>query len=480
MVGDAMALRRTSLRRVLLLGISTTAVLAALLTVYLSRHFLNREADELLDAQLARSARVFDAAWSSMSAQDRLVFRLPDDAIALHSSERTVMELGGRGHAYELHVALQIFSTGGQLLARSANAPTTPITALQPGFHDTAEGWRAFVLESRDGTFWILVAEDDHARHELAVEFSATGILVTLAGFGLLILVLLYQVERALAPVRRLARDLAGRDPGDFEPVTTGGLPDEILPLVASLNRHLARLQRAFRREQDFTARAAHELRTPLAALRIHAENALTASQPEEQQESLQSLRAGIERASRLIDQLLALTRVDVEQFRQRFIRVDGADLLNRARKAHLALAMHAGIEIECSAVAPLPIDGDIEFLLIALDTLISNAILHARSGRRITLRANRSGGRVRLEVRDEGPGLAPAELDRLNTECAVPESGDRARLGLTIAAWIAHIHSGRLTLENRSDGPGLTVAIDLPTPQGPTAPCLARSAALG
>lgn len=455
--------RRTSLRQVLLLGISITAVLAASLTVFLSRHFLNREADELLDAQLARSARVFDAAWSSIEPHDRLIFELPDDTVELHANARAMSELNGRGHLYELHVALQIFSADSLLLARSANAPITPIAALQPGFHDSAGGWRAFVLQSRDKQAWILVAEDDQARHELALGFSATSVAVTLTGFGLLIVVLLIQVERALAPVRRLARDLSRRDPGNFTPITSTTLPDEIAPLVDSLNRHLERLKLAFRREQDFTARAAHELRTPLAALKIHAENALTAAHPEELQESLRSVRAGIDRASRLIDQLLALTRIDVEQLRQRFICIDSQIVLYRARAAHLALARHAGMNIECRAGAALPIEGDMEFLLIALDTLISNAISHAGTGRKIVLQANARKDRVLLEVVDLGPGLSPAELQRLNAECAVPESGDRARLGLNIAAWIAHLHGGRLTLENRSDGPGLVVGIELP-----------------
>jgi len=454
---------RRSLRRLLLIGISVTALAAALATLLVSRHFLARESDELLDAQLARAARMFDAALSVSQSTTGVVLDLPEFTAPQMLIGQDPIYPDGSGHAYELHVALQIFSADGRLRMRSANAPPEPITELAPGFHDSASGWRVFVLRSQHQNAWILVAEDDHARHELGVEFSATVLLITLIGFATLLAVLLVLVDRGLLPVRRLAAELAGRGPDDFNPIPVRRLPNELVPLVNSLNQHLQRLQQTFRREQDFAARAAHELRTPLAALRIHTENALLANTEEQLRESLGRLREGIDRASRLVQQLLLLTRLDPEQLQQQRVDVDCAALLARAGQAHTAIAATRGQEILWQAPSALRFLGHPDFLLIALDALLDNALKHAGTEDPIVLRARAADGRVRIEVVDRGAGLPNSELARLNAQCTSPEPSPAGGLGLSIAAAIARAHDGRLILENRQHGSGLVAAIELP-----------------
>ncbi|MDT8437588.1 MAG: histidine kinase dimerization/phospho-acceptor domain-containing protein [Wenzhouxiangellaceae bacterium] len=452
-----MSTQQRSLRWMLLIGIAVAAVLAATLTVTATRYFLHAEAGELLDAQLARAARLFDAARSAIDSAPGTVLQLPDLGTTIGHEVAWP-----DGHAYELHVALQIFDARGQLLMRSANAPDTPIAPLDSGFHDSPDGWRVFVLTSRVDGARIVVAEDDRARHELRVGFSAVALLITLGGFALLLAVLLVQVDRGLAPVRRLAARLARREQGDFSDVPGTGLPSEIGPLVEALNHYLGRLRLAFRAEQEFATRAAHELRTPLAAIRIHTENALDADSDSERTESLLRLREGIDRAGRLTSQLLLLTRLEKVELKEQFATLNVRRLLERSASSQEPIAHARGQWIRVDAPPDLNIRGDEDLLLTALDTLITNAIQHG-GGEGITLRASATNTHVTIAVIDCGAGLDKARLESLRDSLRDTDADRRPGLGLEIANWIARAHGGQVLLEHGADGVGLVASVRLP-----------------
>jgi len=459
----AAGLGQPSIRRRLLVSIAITAILAAALTVYASRHFLQVEADELLDAQLARAARVFDAALATMSTDQGVVVKLPDFGIEVTAPG------AGPGHPYELHVVLQVVDAAGNMILRSSNAPKQAITTAKAGFHDTRTGWRVFVLKSRHREAWLIVGEDDRARRELNVEFSAAALFTTLAGFALLFLVMLVQIERGLKPVRTLARNLAGRKLNNLEPVPTRRLPNEIQPLVVALNQYLERLRKAFRSEQEFAARAAHEMRTPLAALRVHAENALAAGNKKELDESLRSLLRGIERTSRLTNRLLLFTRLDIDQLQQRFNAVDVEELCERLLEGHRAVARNHQIGLDVETRPGLKLRGDPDLLLIALDTLVENAVQNSPGGAVIRIRARCVEGVTRIEVIDQGRGMDPELIARIHAgQFGKTQSGGTG-IGLEIASTIAEAHGGKLHIENRGDEPGLVAALCIP--RNPTSP---------
>lgn len=446
-----MSSRPPGLRRRLLVSIVLTAILAAAATVLATHLFLEIEAEELLDAQLARAARVFDSVLADHVGQDTRIIAIPEPGST------------DEGHPYELHVALQVVGADGRLRMRSANAPEQPLAERVPGFSETADGWRVFALPSAHRDDWLLVGEDDRARRELQLEFSAVGLVVTLGGFGIVLLVLLVQVERSLAPVRRLAGELDRRPRDDLSPVSSGGLPQELQPLVGSLNLYLDRLRRAFRTEQEFSSRAAHELRTPLAGLRIHAENALSAQTETDRNESLRHLRDGIERATRIIHRLLLLTRLERASLTERFRRIPVAELLERARTAHATLAERAGLQLTIDCPDPLQINGEPDILLIALDTLLTNATEHAGGSGTIRLAAHPIAEGIAIEVLDEGPGVAPQVLERLQHAADHGARRPTPGLGLEIASWIAGAHGGRLRLANRSERRGFSATLILP-----------------
>ncbi|MDT8408720.1 MAG: ATP-binding protein [Wenzhouxiangellaceae bacterium] len=449
--------RPTSLRRSLLASIATTAVIAAGLTVLASRHFLQVEADELLDAQLARAARVFDAALATLPSDRKIVLDLPD-----FGTSSPALDLS-RGHPYELHVVLQVVDPDNRVMIRSKNAPLDAIANARPGFSSTDSGWRIFVLESRHRDARIIVGEDDRARRELSLEFSATAVFTTLAGFGLLFLVMLIQIERGLKPVRKLAGNLAGRGLKDLEPVSIRRLPGEMQPLVGALNQYLGRLRKAFRSEQEFTTRAAHEMRTPLAALRIHAENALAADNEKDLVESLHSLLRGIERTSRLTNQLLLLTRLDLDQLRQRFGTVDIQNLCEKLLDGHRALAENHHLSLEIDTEPGLTLRGDPDLLLVALDTLVDNAVKHSPPGARIKINGHRFAQGTAIEVVDQGPGMTQALIQQVETGQFGRTRQTGTGIGLEIASWIAEAHGGALHIMNRVDTPGLVASLCIP-----------------
>lgn len=453
--------RRPSLRRRLLASIAVTAVVAAFLTVLASRHFLQAEADELLDAQLARAARVLDASLATLPGDREIVINLPDFGTSSPGNELS------RGHPYELHVVLQVISPDDRVVIRSRNAPVEAITDAGPGFYSTDAGWRIFVLESRHRDARIIVGEDDRARHELSLEFSAAAVFTTLAGFGLLFLVMLVQIQRGFKPIRQLARTLSTRKFDDLDPLQTHQVPDEIQPLAGALNQYLDRLRKAFRSEQEFTARAAHEMRTPLAALRIHAENALSADNEQDLADSLRNLLQGIERTTRLTNRLLLLTRMDLDQLQQRFDTVPVRDLCQKLLEGHRALAGNHGLSLELDAEPGLRLRGDPDLLLIALDTLVDNALRHSPAGSVIQIRGRRIAAGTAIEVLDLGGGMSESLIDRIHAGQFGLTRTNGTGLGLEIAAWIAEAHGGRLHVENRPDGSGLAASLRIPEQPG-------------
>ena len=449
--------RQPSLRRRLLASIAITAVVAAFLTVFAARHFLEVEADELLDAQLARAARVFDAALANLPMEHGIVVNLPDFGTSTPGLELS------RGHPYELHVVLQVVDADNRIVIRSRNAPTETIANVRSGFSSTESGWRIFVLESQHRDARIIVGEDDRARHELSLEFSATALFTTLAGFGLLFLVMLVQIERGLRPIRNLARNLAGRKRDDLDPVPTSRVPAEIRPLVGALNQHLERLGKAFRSEQEFTARAAHEMRTPLAALRIHAENALAAENEQDLSDSLRNLLHGIERTTRLTNRLLLLTRMDLDQLQQHFRTIEVRDLCEKLVAGHRTLADNHGLSLELDTEHGLRLRGDPDLLLIALDTLVDNAVRHSPTGSVIQVRSHRTAEGTAIEVLDQGGGMSQSLIDRIDAGQFDRTGADGTGIGLEIAAWIADAHGGGIHIENRTDTSGLAASLRIP-----------------
>lgn len=432
-----------SIRRTLLARLIVGATLATLIGAVGVYFMAYDEASGIFDSQLERMA---------YSLRDRLVERL--DAAS-----------GGDDDDEHL-VVIQVWDKAGtRLYVSHSNIPMPERSQL--GFSNlaTSQGeWRVFGLESTNQT--VQVAQPLSVRRELATRLALrtlTPILLLLPLVGLLIW---NTVGRGLAPLLGLAGDLRRRRPGSLAPLATSPLQEELQPMVGALNDLLARLERAMQGQRDFVSNAAHELRTPLAALRLQAQNAALAPTERERAESLVRLQAGIERAAHLVQQLLTLARHEPGELAGPLAPVDLTALARQAVADMAQLAAAGQVDIGLLHADPVSVQGDAEALLTLLSNLLGNAIRHTPPQGRIDVSVRAAPQGALLEVIDTGPGIAEGERSRVfdrfyrGQDHAASGSG----LGLAIVSSIADAHGARVALDARADGAsGLRVSVIFP-----------------
>jgi two-component system, OmpR family, sensor histidine kinase QseC len=441
--------------RALLLAGSSAALLAVLgAAAWLSFDGSEEEAQELFDARLATSARVLEALVARQVEKATLAAPIVIDLPGPLEDEGHDRP-SALGHYYETKIAFQVRDAGGRLLVRSASAPEAPFAPRDAGFSTQTLGqhqWRVFSL--RSGDVWIQAAERDDVRGELSAKLAFAAVAPLIAGIPLLLLLLSLLIRYGLAPLSGLARQVAARQPGSVAPLGLARTPAEVAPLIDALNGLLGRVRDALERERRFTADAAHELRTPLAALKVHAQNAARAGSAEERAASLERMLLGLERTVRLAEQMLAYSRAAAPGDAARRERVPLADLAREAAQAVQPRALERHCTLELALDADAAVDGERQKLLSLVTNLIDNAVRCGPAGGRVLVELRREGGGAALAVTDEGPGIAPELRERVfESYYRIPGSGgDGSGLGLAIVKEIAQAHGARVAVE---DGPG-------------------------
>jgi len=292
-------------------------------------------------------------------------------------------------------------------------------------------------------------------------------VLPLVALIPLLLAIAWVTVGYGLAPLTGLAGAVRGRGAHSLDPLPAAGLPDELAPLAAALNDLLARLARALAQQREFTADAAHELRTPLAAIRLQAQLVERAGTEAERAEAMGDLRAGIARATRLIDQLLTLARLDPEAGERPFERCDLRRLLAEVVAEAADAAHERGVALAAEDGAPAEITGYPAALRTLAGNLVHNAVRYTPEGGRVRAAVRRESDAVVLEVTDDGPGIAPEERARVTDRFyRVPGNATGGSgLGLAIVRKIAELHRARLVLEDGPGGKGLRAGVRFPLP---------------
>ena len=457
-----------SIRALLLAG--TSAALLAVLgaAAWLSYSGSEEEAQELFDARLATSARVLEALVArqveTATLAAPIVIALPGP-LEVEGHDKP----GPLGHYYETKIAFQVRDSDGRLMARSASAPDAPFAPLAAGFATRpfrGEDWRVFTL--RSGNAWIQVAERDDVRGELAEKLAFAAAAPLLAGIPLLLVVLSLLIRQGLAPLSALARQVAARRPGSIAPFTLEKTPAEIAPLVEALNGLLARVRDVLERERRFTADAAHELRTPLAALKLHTQNAARAASSAERESSLQRMLMGLDRTVHLAEQMLAYSRAVAPGDVARPERVALGPLLHEAADEVQPRAEERRSEVDIDVspdAADAAVAGDRQKLLSLVINLLDNAVRYGPEGGRVRARLQREDGAAVLAVTDEGPGI-PAELRERVFESyyRIPGTGATGSgLGLAIVRESAEAHGAGVTIEEGPGGRGARVVVRFP-----------------
>jgi two-component system sensor histidine kinase QseC len=358
--------------------------------------------------------------------------------------------------------------------------------------------WRLFVLRDARDHQWIVVGERQDVRGDLVGKITLRSVLPDLVGLPLVGLLVWLAIGWGLRPLRRMVRRLKQRDPDKLTPLEVGDVPQELEPMVASLNRLLLQVTALLERERRFLAYAAHELRTPLAVLRIHAQNALQAPDPDDRDGALRQLEAGIDRATRVVAQLLTLARLEPDAGSRHMALVDLlalarqelAELTPLAFEHDQELALEAGEGEEDSAGEEVSAGGGgdaegkgtrggrdhggADFRLVAdapglgilLQNLVSNAVQHTPPGGRIRVVLEADAEAVALRVQDSGPGVAPELRGKVFERFFRVGGGSGAGLGLSIVARIVELHHGTITLGDSPFG-GLEVWVRLPRATG-------------
>jgi two-component system OmpR family sensor kinase len=321
--------------------------------------------------------------------------------------------------------------------------------------------WRVYTV--RSGKQTIQVGQPARLRTELAAITAARLLLPVLLILPLLGVLGWWIVGRGLAPLGALATSLARRAPASLEPVPIVQAPVEVQPLVQALNSLLARLGDAFDTQRRFAADAAHELRTPLTALTLQIQLARRAESPEERDLALGRLELGVKRATRLVQQLLTMARLDPDAAEQPFAAVDLSALAVNVIDEKRLLAEQQGIALTLSA-EPVTLRGREDALRILLANLVDNALRYTPAGGSVQITVHRDGGSVYLAVADSGPGIPEDErervFDRFYRGRDAPAGG--SGLGLAIVRQVATLHGATVTLSERTGG-GLVVSARFP-----------------
>ena len=363
---------------------------------------------------------------------------------------------------------VQVWTNEGLRIFESAIGELLPQRAVL-GFQEVrAHGstYRVFSLQSRSQV--IQVAQDMAVRRTLARGLAWRSLLPLAVMAPLLMLAVWWLLGRLFVPVDRVREEVARRQPQELSAVDEADLPAEVQPLVHELNALLGRVRRAFAAQQDFVADAAHELRSPLAALKLQVRGLRRAGDDAARERAAVRLEAGIDRAARLVEQLLVLARQ--EAARAPMERVDLADVARLALADVAASAQARAIDAGLSQApqAPLQVTGVAEELRLLVRNLLDNAVKYTPEGGRVDVRLCRdAAGRARLVVEDSGPGVPEAERERvLGRFYRAPDNARQAPgsgLGLAIVQAIAERHGARLALGASPRLGGLSVTLTFP-----------------
>ena len=444
--------RSYSLKRRLLLGLLAVVAAVWLATAAYSYFDARHQINELLDAHLAQSASLIVAQVG-------------------HELEEIDLEHAPRTDKRARRVAFQIWERGAVLRLHSADAPSSRLSRREEGYSDaTIDGknWRVFSTWDARRRFLVQIAERDETRREIAAGMATNLLLPLVFALPVLAVFVWLSIGRAVEPLNRLGQEVQRRKADDLRPLTPEGAPREVMPLVRSLNALFERLGRLIEDERRFTADAAHELRTPLAALRTQAQVAKGASDEIARQHALDGVIEGCDRATRLVDQLLTLARLEPDSARP----VERCELVELARKGIAELAPFAlakDVDIELRRSEPVSVEGHRELLSVLLRNLVDNAVRYSPRGSSVKVDVVAGEEGTTISVSDEGPGVAPEERARLGQRfyriLGTGQSG--SGLGLSIVRRIAEIHSARLRFGVGEDGTGLRVFVEVPKTTG-------------
>ena len=365
----------------------------------------------------------------------------------------------------------QVRNVNGEVLAgspqlRALNAWDLPVPAAS-GAQDITFGgqlFHSFTLRNTLLGHTVRVFEPANTRSDLVSGVASRIARPTLIALPVLALLVWFSIGWSLAPLRLLSGAIRTRGVNRLEPVDIGRSPTEVRPLVDAINQLLARLLHSLERERAFTADAAHELKTPLAAIKVQAQVALAETDDARQRLAMERVVQGVDRSARLAEQLLLLARLDAHE-KMSTAPLKPAAVAKDALLANERNAQQKNIHVMLKGDMRAEISAEPVLMGILLDNLLDNAIKYGRAGGSIEVAVQHADDRVQVSVRDDGPGVAPDDLDRLTNRFfrATGNQATGSGLGLSIVARIAEHFGASLRLGAGIGERGLLVEVSFP-----------------
>ena len=431
----------TSIRARLLLSLLATLALGVVLAGVAAYRNVLRETEALFDYQLRQMA---------MSLRDQ--------------GEIAPAQAGALADA-DFDFVVQIWSVDGRAIYASRAHSELPTRAVL-GFADVAVDsttWRTYSVATPARV--IQVAQPVPIRQRLAARAALRSVLPLVAVAPLLAAAVWWLVALALAPLRRVASDVRTRDAESLAPLPLADLPDEVAPLVQALNALLQRLSTSFGAQRAFVSDAAHELRSPLTALRLQIGRLRHAADATARESALDALSAGIERAVRLVEQLLTLARSEPEAQAPSPERIDLGELVRQAVADTVPYALSRSTEFALDAEDAVQTRGDRVALSALVRNLADNAVRYSPPGSKVQVSVRRENGAPTVQIDDAGPGIPAADRERVfdrffrRDAGAQDEATQGTGLGLAIVKSVAARHGASVALQDSPLG-GLRVVV--------------------
>ncbi|MDO8177038.1 MAG: ATP-binding protein [Undibacterium sp.] len=456
-------MKNFSLRKRISLMVMLSLLVVWSITAVVSYRESREEINELFDTQLEQCARII--LLLDLKRMQRLVDGENNGEGSVQVIREQDKELDHEQDHDQKVAALpfQVWDADGRLLLHTASAPHVSFLAGS-GFDtitDENKTWRSMALWNQHKGFQVRVFEDARQRTHLAGSITWRMLMPLLIALPGLVLLIWLSIGRGLQPLQAMSAAIAARGADKLDQIELDKVPVEVQSVVTSLNDLLQRLSHSMDQERRFTADAAHELRTPLAAIQVQAEVALAAQDRQQQDQAMRGIIEGIKHTTRLSEQLLMLARLDhVKPESQQSI--DLSELARRCAAVHANSALEKDIELSVNAMDAVTLRGDPVLLEVMLGNLIDNAIRYTHAQGNIDIDISKQGAQIVLSVKDDGPGLSDTDKARAADRFYRGEGNGSSGsgLGLSIVERIAQVHGAKVLLEQGLRGKGLGVSV--------------------
>ncbi len=457
-----------SIRTFLLINLLLSVTLITSLAIIGNLILAHRDIQTQLDAELIRNTLRMQAFFSPELTSKNL--KVIQENLNAEYNEQNLLKRNKSWYKAikeaESTMEFQLWDEKGKLILRSKNAPAIPLSDGRDGLSTlwlNGQAWRVNTAFSEKNQITVMVAEQSDYRQQLENQLTQDSIMIMLITYPFLGLLIWMIVGRGLSSLKRVANEVRHRETLNLKPVDAESAPSEIEPLITELNSLFARLREGFEKEKRFTADAAHELRTPLAALSAQIQVALREETPEGRNRALLKVLAGVNRSTHVIQQLLTLSRMDPEAS---IHDPQPVNLAHQATEVAAQLAPEAiAKNIELELLTPdnkSIIMANPTAIHILLRNLVDNAIRYSPENSFVKINIEENENQVILTVMDNGPGI-PEELRERVFERFFRVSGTKTTgsgLGLGIVMQIVKLHKAKIELLTPAQSHGLTVKI--------------------